>query len=113
MVRAQIEIRSNRLPALSPALRRRVGEIVQASAFSCEGLAKAHAAVDTGTLRNSIQAEPESETAWIVAPHTDYAIHQEYGTHKMPAHPFMTPAAETVRPLFLGQMQRAVEEIAR
>lgn len=113
MISATIEVKFNNLPKLTPALNRRVEQIVEGAAFACEGQAKAFAPVDTGTLRNSIQAEPESPKSWIVAPHTDYAIHVEYGTSRQAAKPYMTPATENVRPIFLGQMQAVVEESAR
>lgn len=113
MVNAVVEVKFNRLPNLTPALDRRVAEICEGSAFACEGLAKSFAPVDTGTLRSSIQAEPESKHSWVVAPHTDYAIHQEFGTSNMAAQPYMTPATENVRPVFLGQMQNVVNEVAR
>ena len=35
----------------------------------------------------------------------DYGIYQEFGTTKMAAHPFMTPAAEAVRQPFLDGLK--------
>ena len=37
-----------------------------------------------------------------------YGIYQEYGTYKMATHPFMTPAAEAVRPSFMAAMRQLV-----
>lgn len=113
MISATIEVKFDNLPKLTPALNRRVEQIVEGAAFACEGQAKAFAPVDTGTLRNSIQASPESPKSWIVAVGVDYGVHQEFGTGRIPAHPYMTPATENVRPIFLGQMQAVVEEVAR
>lgn len=53
---------------------------------------------------------------------TDYGVHQEFGTHKMAAHPFMTPAIEHVRPVYneglkqlknLEQADAFVEKLGR
>jgi hypothetical protein len=57
----------------------------------------------------------------IVHDGKEYGIYQEFGTRKMRAHPFMTPAAETVRPAFerglgdidnLATMDAYVDKIA-
>ncbi len=100
-----LEIKFDRLPQLRGELRRRASNIVRETAFAVEAQAKELAPVDTGTLRNSIQAEPEGEHTWIVAPHTEYAEHLEYGTRHMAAQPYMTPAAEAERPIFLSRMK--------
>ena len=113
MISARVEVKFNHIPNLVPALDRRVAEICEGAAFACEGLAKAFAPIDTGFLRSSIQASPESRHSWVVGVGADYGIHQEFGTSNMAAHPFMTPAAENVRPTFLGQMQNVVNEVAQ
>lgn len=109
MAFGQIEIRSNRLPGMDLRMRRAVANVVKSTALQCEALAKTKAPVDTGALRNSIQAQPETELSWTVAPGVDYAIYQEYGTVHMPPQSFMTPAAEAVRPQFISRMDAAVE----
>jgi HK97 gp10 family phage protein len=55
--------------------------------------------VDTGALRDSIRAEPVAPTHWQVIAgggDVDYAIFVEYGTSKMAAQPFLTPASRQV-----------------
>ena len=37
------------------------------------------------------------DAGWTVAPAMEYAVYQEYGTSRMPAQPFMRPAARTVQ----------------
>src|SRR6056297_1959090 len=51
-----------------------------------------HVAVDTGYLlsRNTYKIE---RNELFLMNDCDYAIHQEFGTYKMKAHPFMRPAA--------------------
>lgn len=49
--------------------------------------------VDTGKLRNSIQAEPVSRLHWQIGTDTEYAPHLEFGTSNMGARPYMEPGA--------------------
>ena len=109
---ARIEVR-NRIPGMAEKLQQQARQLVSEAAFACEALAKSLAPVDTGLLRNSIQAEPETPDSWVVAPHTDYAVNVELGTSRQAAQPYLTPAAEHVRPQFLGQMQLLADEVAR
>lgn len=99
------EIVYNHLPAISKKLPGVVGRIVQETLFEIEGTAKVLVRVDTGNLRASIQTEMESETRGSVYTAVSYAPFQEYGTYKMPAAPFMTPAAEQARPHFMDKLR--------
>lgn len=56
-----------------------------------ERSAKEFCPVDTGTLRRSITHQIDETTA-IVGTNIEYAPHQELGTSKMAAHPFLRPA---------------------
>ena len=105
---ATVTIRSNKLPQMDSRLYDEVANIVSTTALQCEGLAKVKCPVDTGALRNSIQAQSESALTWTVAPATDYAHHVEFGTVNQPAQPYMTPAAEAMRGRFFGRMKNAV-----
>jgi phage protein, HK97 gp10 family len=73
-----------------------------------EGHAKDHAPVDTGALKNSIQGRSTGALSGEVGVGVEYGIFQEFGTYKMAAQPFMTPAAEEVRPSFEAAMRRIV-----
>ncbi len=60
--------------------------------------AKINAPVDTGRLRSSITNRIEIEgdqLVGIVGTNVEYASFQEFGTSKMPAHPFLFPALES------------------
>jgi len=105
---AKIEIRYNKLPRMDSRLHDEVANIVSTTALQCEGLAKTKCPVDTGALRNSIQAQPESALTWTVAPAQEYAWFVEAGTVNQPAQPYMTPAAEAVRGQFFSRMKNAV-----
>ena len=102
-----IEVRSNKIPALTKESRARAVQAVAKAAYDIEGQAKAVVPVDTGNLKNSIQTESgDSDLTKYVGPHTDYAVHVEYGTYKMRAQPYLRPAAERVRPGFIAAMQQ-------
>lgn len=76
--------------------------VVRELAFEVDGWAKTFAPVDTGALRDSIDTQPMNNAWYRIAPHVDYAIYQEFGTYKMAAHPFLTPAAERVMSKFMS-----------
>ncbi len=75
-----------------------------------ENDAKRFVAVDTGRLRASLAHEVKKEgkeVVGIVGTNVEYAIEQEYGTGKMPAHPYLRPALEknkiAIKRLFGGK----------
>jgi HK97 gp10 family phage protein len=111
-VRFEINITHNALPRLTEEMRRRVAQGVRDSARECELVAKQYAPFRYGFLRASIEAEQESELSWIVAPHTDYAIFQEFGTSRMAPRPYMRPAARATEGRFRQRMREAVGEAA-
>lgn len=94
---------------LKAEARPKAAKIVGRTAFIIEGKAKMLAAVDTGALRNSIKAKQLGELTWEVAPHVDYAWYQEFGTSKMPAHPYLIPAVEGQRAAFVAAMRELFE----
>jgi HK97 gp10 family phage protein len=94
----------SRLPLIAAAAVAKAEEHTRKAAFDIEAHAKANAPVDTGNLRNSINTTG-SGLAYEVTSPAVYSVYQEYGTRKMAAHPFMTPAVELVRPAFLAAMR--------
>lgn len=109
MITAKIEYVVNNTAKFGQETRKRASQVVKRAALQCEGLAKVNAPVDTGALRNSIQAKPVDDLTWEVGVGVDYALFVEMGTSKMAAQPYMTPAAEAVRPQFLGEMRDIFE----
>ena len=73
-------------------LQEKVGQAVQDAGIECEDEAKKAAPVDTGRLQSSIEYEKQEEMKCSVGTDVPYSIFQEYGTHKMAAHPFLFPA---------------------
>ena len=78
---------------------------LEAGARIVETYAKINAPVEFGTLMNSIQVDSVTPIEAIIAPHVDYAAHQEFGTYKMAAHPYMRPALDEHE----GEILTAVE----
>lgn len=94
-------------------------------------------AVDTGSLLNSIYSEtpgnsnyswatgqakrdnpaagivpriaPANDMQAIVGVGVEHGVYVEYGAAHMPARPFMTPAAEAIRPVFENAMRRLLQ----
>lgn len=110
-----------------------VDKAIRMTAFDIEAIAKSLAAVDTGAMRDSIftktsmgsnmpssvigdrelhdptPGEPPLMTAYI-APSVNYAYWVEFGTGKMAAQPFMTPAVEKADESFAKHMKQIFEE---
>jgi len=62
-----------------------------------------NAPVDTGALMNSIGAQSRmtDDMTYTVSDGVEYGVYQEFGTSKMAAQPFMTPAIEAWTQRFL------------
>lgn len=99
----KIEIKFNHFPQLAEKAHKAVSEIVRKAALDVEGQAKTVVPIDTGALHNSIDVKMEGDLTAIIGPHTDYAVYVEFGAPKINhrAQPYMTPAAEAVRPAYV------------
>lgn len=64
-----------------------------AGALTLQKYAQENAPVLTGFLRNSPESHETSEGAELEF-HAEYAVHQEFGTSKMPAQPYVRPAID-------------------
>lgn len=92
------------LPEIAAGMTAKAAAAVAKAAHDIEAGAKAEAPIDTGALRNSIQANPEGALAWVIAVGIEYGIYQEFGTSKMPAHPFLIPAFTRVAPTLIASL---------
>lgn len=81
---------------------------LEAGARIVETHSKLACPVDTGFLRNSIQVDAVTPLEAIVAPHTDYAEHVEFGTERMAAQPYMRPALDEHEGEILGAVRDTV-----
>lgn len=126
----------NHIPDVIAKLEEIAPRIVKKGAFDVEAEAKSLAPVQYGFLRSAIYTEtidgstygsgivgegdlePElngdtegGAVAWVVAG-ADYSIYQELGTVHMSAQPFMTPAADHVRPSYVAAWDKLQEALS-
>ena len=96
-----LKLDTAKLDQLIRDLQPQAEAIVAKAAMQVQGEAATRAPVDTGALRNSIQAdEHNGPLEWWVHDGVEYGIYQELGTSRMAAQPFMKPAVESVRKLW-------------
>ncbi len=106
-LRTTVQLAYNDIPRIVAGLEAAVADEVRKTVMDIEAIAKTKVAVDTGNLMNSITGTADGLSG-TVATGVDYAAYQEYGTSKMPAHPYMTPAAEAAFPDFVAGVTRAI-----
>jgi len=109
--------------AISRQAHSRAALAVKKAAFDIEAHAKANAPVDTGFLEATITADRYSRgnksahpllfkaadpLTWTVTAYAGYAAYVEYGTRFMPAQPFMSPAADLVRPSLQAALRQLI-----
>lgn len=95
------------LDAYRAGLGKKAARVVGNTARTVEAGAKQLAPYDTGALKNSIRARSASDDdlTWTVSDGVEYGIFQELGTARIRARPFLTPALEGVRRLFIKNIQ--------
>jgi HK97 gp10 family phage protein len=111
MVRISVEIKSNRLRELAARAPKVAAGVIRATVGEIEADARQRVPVDTGALRDSIQGRVINQQAGEVVAGggaVDYAGYVEEGTVKMPARPYMHPAADAARPRFEAAVARAI-----
>jgi len=105
---ARVRVTSSNYGKVKRRMRGRAAQFVAKAALDIEAHAKALAPVDTGLLRNSIQAIQVSQLHWRVVVSAEYGVYVEFGTRHMAAQPFLLPAVNAVRPSFLAAMRTVV-----
>jgi len=103
-----IETTIDRSKLVTQALQEAAKLAITKACFDTQAKAQAIVPVDTGNLKNSIQVDLSEleELSGEVVPQAEYAVYVEFGTSKMPAQPYMTPAAEEVGASFVEVMER-------
>jgi HK97 gp10 family phage protein len=97
------------LARLAGAERRQAqGDGLEAGARIVETHSKLLCPVDTGFLRNSIQVDSVTPQEAIIAPHTEYAEHVEFGTERQAAQPYMRPALDEHEREIVGAIEATV-----
>lgn len=110
-MKLELTVERNDFPGIAEALPQAVGQAVHEIAFQIEADAKGLAPVDTGFLRSSIQTSVIDAFTAEVAVGAHYAAYVEFGTSRMAARPYLTPAVERNRPRLieaLGMLERAL-----
>lgn len=86
---------NNLINKLKRAIPEVAEDTVKTSVMKIEADARENCPVDTGRLRDSINSRIEQQgddITGIVSTDVEYAGYVEYGTSKMSAQPYMTPA---------------------
>jgi HK97 gp10 family phage protein len=85
-------------------------DVLRKSARNVERGGKERSPVDTGANRASIQVFEDNirNLEVVVGPTTEYAAFLEFGTVRMAARPYMTPALEAERPKFLSAIKEVL-----
>jgi len=89
-------------------VRPMVENIVEKFARDIANVAAVKAPYRYGFLSASIQPARMGVLEWRVNVGMDYGIYQEYGTRRMAARPFLTPALNDHKMPFLAAIQSAV-----
>jgi HK97 gp10 family phage protein len=100
----------SKLSAIADAADGAVSEALFRTAADIVGIAKQLAPIDTGALKQSIGAIPQSSTSVVIGSDKEYAPYVEYGTADSPAQPFLTPAFVQSVPTFKVRLAEAVSK---
>jgi len=87
---------------------------LMAGAMPIQTVAVQRAPVLTGTLRRSIHtetAETEDGAVARVGTNVEYAIHQEFGTRRMKAQPYLRPAFDEQKDAALAEIERVLAKM--
>lgn len=99
-MKVKTRLDTRKLDTIRSQLVPRAQGILSDSSQDIAEQAQQNAPVDTGALRDSIEAEQSASLEWLVHDGVDYGIYQELGTSRMQAQPFVVPAVEGYRTKF-------------
>lgn len=105
-----MRITFDRMPELMAKIPRETALIVQKATMDIALQTVMNAPVDTGYLANSIEGKVNNAGGQVTSG-AEYWAYVEYGTYKMAAQPFVTPAVEAVEPQFVEAMRRMMESL--
>jgi len=86
---------------------------LKAAGLIIQNDAKKRAPYLTGNLKRSIHTEEVSKNEVRVGTNVEYAIHQEYGTKKMAARPYLRPALDENRDKILAKFKQVIEVLTK
>lgn len=91
-------------------IKQEADNILKNTSLRVEKRAKYYAPYDTGYLEQNIMAEPQGNLAYTVTSKAEYSVYQEWGTRKMPPHPFMIPAMEQEKPFMFQKIDNLLKK---
>jgi HK97 gp10 family phage protein len=95
-----VKVLFNRLPTLAADIKAQGEALVERTADNVVTGAQERVHEISGDTKRSIRREGSGSESTVVA--GEGAIFEEYGTVNRPAHPFMWPALEAERPVYLA-----------
>lgn len=104
-----LRVSDNRFPTLAARYPVVTSQIVRKTTFDLQAMAQVLVPVDTGALKNSLQAEVDDQEG-VVYTNQVYAARIEFGfvgadslgrVYNQAPQPYMTPAVEAARPGFI------------
>lgn len=110
-IELKMEVR-DRLLFLGPEATKRAKLVLAKASHDLEARAKAKVPVRTGALKNSIRASMINPMTWEVVVGQNYGVFVEFGTRRMRAQPFFTPAFQFIQPVFVEAMAQVLREAA-
>lgn len=100
MSKSRVKVVFNHFPEIARLLPELTQELLKETAEAVAEEARANVRVRSGKTKESIVTEVEKYRALVIVKH--FVGHfLEFGTIKMAAKPFLTPAAEKFKPLFI------------
>lgn len=111
MIRLDITRTIDRTELVKSILKDSIKQVITKSCEDVVALAKTRVPVDTGNLKNSIEADLSkiNDLEATVGSNVDYSLYVEMGTHNMPAKPYMTNSFEEVAAQFQAVVQRVID----
>lgn len=116
-MRGTVRLHYNHTGAIREEVKESASRVVRKTALDVLARAAGLVPVDTGNLKGSLapggrgnvfEMGPGDLTA-VVGTNVEYAPYVEYGTRRMAAQPYLTPAAEAMRPAFNKAMSQLVK----
>lgn len=102
------EVKFNLFPQIAAEMDDKAALVVAKIANDLQAHAQTNSPVRTGTLRNSIRAIRITALHWKVVVGAHYGLYVEWGTRYMRAQPYLQPAVNLVRPVFMAAMRQVV-----
>lgn len=99
------DVVANDFPAMANALPGDADDLVQTATFNIFATAQELVPVRDGFLKGSGKPDFEDGVGYVYYT-MEYAAYVEFGTTRMRAQPYLTPAVELERPKFMLGMQR-------